>query len=98
MVTYGGMSKRPVMIPTGKLIFDDVVYRGFWMTRWNEQASRAEREHMLEEVGTMIRTGRLTLPCRTWPFADAAAAFSAALQEKTGVKEVLMMQTEGQLK
>lgn len=34
VVTYGGMSKRPVSVPTGKLIFNDLSYRGFWMTRW----------------------------------------------------------------
>lgn len=33
-VTYGGMSKQPVMVPTGLLIFNDVRCSGFWMTRW----------------------------------------------------------------
>ncbi|CAG2122228.1 unnamed protein product, partial [Medioppia subpectinata] len=34
MVTYGGMSKQPLIIPTGSLIFKDQRFFGYWMTRW----------------------------------------------------------------
>lgn len=91
MVTYGGMSRRPVMIPTGKLIFDDVVYRGFWMTRWNEQAQHEDRERMLADVAELVRGGKLKLTCRSWPLQDAEAAIKAALGEKTGQKEVFAL-------
>lgn len=40
MVTYGGMSKQPVTIGTGSLIFDDLRLVGFWMTRWNAEQVR----------------------------------------------------------
>jgi mitochondrial enoyl-[acyl-carrier protein] reductase / trans-2-enoyl-CoA reductase len=33
MVTYGGMSMQPVVVPTSLLIFKDLRLRGFWMSR-----------------------------------------------------------------
>lgn len=38
MVSYGGMSKQPVQVPTGNLIFNDISLRGFWMSRWYEKS------------------------------------------------------------
>lgn len=32
-VTYGGMSRKPLTVPTGSLIFNDIKVVGFWMTR-----------------------------------------------------------------
>lgn len=43
MVTYGGLSKEPVSVPTGLLIFNDVRLRGFWLT-----GSSAEADHEVE--------------------------------------------------
>lgn len=40
MVTYGGMSREPVIVPTSSLIFKDLQFRGFWMTRWKEQIGK----------------------------------------------------------
>ena len=33
MVTYGGMSMKPVSVPTSLLIFKDLRLRGFWMSQ-----------------------------------------------------------------
>jgi trans-2-enoyl-CoA reductase len=42
MATYGGMGRKPVEIPAGKSIFEDIEHRGFWLTRWlrDEEAAR----------------------------------------------------------
>uniref|UniRef100_A0A0N5AKX7 Enoyl-[acyl-carrier-protein] reductase, mitochondrial n=1 Tax=Syphacia muris TaxID=451379 RepID=A0A0N5AKX7_9BILA len=40
MVTYGGMSKQPLQIPTGPLIFKDIVLKGFWVTDWYRSAQK----------------------------------------------------------
>ena len=32
MVTYGAMSKEPLTVPPGLLIFNDLRLRGFWLT------------------------------------------------------------------
>ncbi|MES1910106.1 MAG: hypothetical protein MHM6MM_002763 [Cercozoa sp. M6MM] len=57
LVTYGGMSRQPVTLPTGAFIFDDIVSRGFWMTRWNAEHSRQERQHVLQQVLALMRRG-----------------------------------------
>lgn len=37
MVTYGAMSKQPVQLPTGLLIFKNISFDGFWVSKWSEQ-------------------------------------------------------------
>ena len=44
MVTYGGMAKQPARVPTGALIFKDIVARGFWLTRWLADEKKAAAE------------------------------------------------------
>jgi len=90
MVTYGGMSKKPVMIPTGKLIFNDVQYKGFWMTRWNQQCSMEERVAMLEDLTTMMMQGQLILPFETFIFSDAKKAIAAAQAPFKQAKPVIL--------
>uniref|UniRef100_A0A915PPG0 Enoyl-[acyl-carrier-protein] reductase, mitochondrial n=1 Tax=Setaria digitata TaxID=48799 RepID=A0A915PPG0_9BILA len=34
MVTYGGMSKQPIQVPTSSFIFKNIQLRGFWMSHW----------------------------------------------------------------
>lgn len=67
MVTYGGMSKQPVQGPTGSFIFNDVAFRGFWMSRWYEKAQTDEtlmqkRKGMYEEITEWILSNELKHP------------------------------------
>ena len=51
MVTYGGMSRKPVSLATSHLI----QLHGFWMGQWNELQGRSEaRMEMYREVGDLI--------------------------------------------
>jgi mitochondrial enoyl-[acyl-carrier protein] reductase / trans-2-enoyl-CoA reductase len=34
MVTYGGMSREPVTIPTSLFIFKNLKLNGFWLNKW----------------------------------------------------------------
>jgi NADPH:quinone reductase-like Zn-dependent oxidoreductase len=54
VVTYGGMSRQPLTVLTGALIFRDITFRGFWMTRWTEQQPLAARAAMLEYVAALL--------------------------------------------
>jgi len=38
-VTYGGMSLKPVLASTSSLIFKNITYRGFWLSKWIEENS-----------------------------------------------------------
>ncbi|KAK2014069.1 zinc-binding dehydrogenase, partial [Colletotrichum eremochloae] len=57
MVSYGGMARQPVMLPTGLLIFKDLRFVGFWLSRWNERDPRGRR-FAVEDLLGMIREGR----------------------------------------
>jgi hypothetical protein len=54
MITYGGMSRRPVMVPTGRQIFNDISLRGFWLSRWVQQNSKEERQKMINALTVRI--------------------------------------------
>ncbi|KAK9883105.1 hypothetical protein WA026_001304 [Henosepilachna vigintioctopunctata] len=63
MVTYGGMSREPVTVPTSALIFKDVKIRGFWLTRWSkENADSIDRYEMFEELISMMTNNELQGP------------------------------------
>ncbi|XP_026804931.1 enoyl-[acyl-carrier-protein] reductase, mitochondrial [Rhopalosiphum maidis] len=63
MVTYGGMSKQPVIIPTALFIFKDIQLRGFWMTRWRKENAHTEQyEQMYNELLQFMKNGKLIAP------------------------------------
>jgi len=62
LVTYGGMSKDPVTIPTSLFIFRNISCKGFWMTRWNNHSNLKERTMMLENLLELIRSGKFVEP------------------------------------
>lgn len=62
-VTYGGMSREPVTVPTSALIFKDIQVRGFWMTRWSKNSNNhLERMEMFEELISMMTNNELHGP------------------------------------
>lgn len=59
LVSYGGMSRNPVMIPTGLFIFKNISAHGFWMTHWSKSHTVEERRVMIEELVGWIAAGKL---------------------------------------
>lgn len=57
MVSYGGMSKQPVQLPLGLLIFKDIRFVGFWLSRWNDQDPTGRR-HTINDILQVIRSGQ----------------------------------------
>ncbi|KAJ2784452.1 mitochondrial 2-enoyl thioester reductase [Coemansia interrupta] len=63
LVTYGGMARQPLALPTGPLVFGDVRACGFWMNRWYEaQGDRRERDAMWQWLLRLAADGGLRLP------------------------------------
>lgn len=63
IVTYGGMSREPVTVPTSALIFKDIQVRGFWMTEWsNKNAKNTQRFDMFEKIISLMKDGKLHGP------------------------------------
>ncbi|KAI0013797.1 NAD(P)-binding protein [Xylariaceae sp. FL0662B] len=57
MVTYGGMAKQPVALPTGLLIFKDIRFVGFWLSRWADRDTAAKRQ-TVDHILALIRDGK----------------------------------------
>lgn len=50
MVTYGGMSKQNVGVPSGMFIFKDLKFHGYWHSRWNIQSTLNGKQKMLDTL------------------------------------------------
>jgi|ERR1711881_159370 len=57
LVTYGAMSKQPVMLPTGLLIFKNIHFDGFWVSKWSER-NPEEKKTMVHDVLDLYRQGK----------------------------------------
>ncbi|KAJ9051611.1 mitochondrial 2-enoyl thioester reductase [Entomophthora muscae] len=65
LVTYGGMSREPVSLPTSLLIFNKVSFHGFWMTQWIDDFHSVEpslRQAMCKELIDMMAADQLHSP------------------------------------
>lgn len=93
LVTYGGMSREPVTAPTAALIFKDIVFHGFWMTRWTkENHSSPKRDEMFDDLIQLMLAKKFQGPlAKEVPFNDFKEALANALsfQGFIGQKYVL---------
>ncbi|XP_031111354.1 enoyl-[acyl-carrier-protein] reductase, mitochondrial [Ipomoea triloba] len=79
MVTYGGMSKKPVTVSTSSFIFKDLSLRGFWLQKWLS-SDKAEQCHgMIDYLLGLARDGKLTYEMELVPFDDFHTALDKAL-------------------
>ena len=80
LVTYGGMSKQPFAVGAGPLIFKDLQYRGFWVSRWFRDAPRERAMGMIAEISALVRAGKLEIPvARKFLLSEAHAALELAM-------------------
>lgn len=83
MVSYGGMSKQPVALPLGLLIFKDIRFLGFWLSKWNER-DVSGRKHMIEDILSLIRAGKFRdVPVEEvkWDWETEEATLKNAVQQ-----------------
>ncbi|KAJ0415550.1 hypothetical protein BJY00DRAFT_293337, partial [Aspergillus carlsbadensis] len=57
MVTYGAMSKQPVALPSGLLIFKNLVFDGFWVSRWGDKNPQL-KENTIKDILQLTRAGK----------------------------------------
>ena len=70
LVTYGGMSKKPVQIQTGRLIFNDIQAKGFWLSRWIKQNNEQQRLNMIHDIAQSIRQNKFKIKMKKLNFTD----------------------------
>jgi trans-2-enoyl-CoA reductase len=79
VVTYGGMSKKPFIVPLDLLTQRQISLKGFWMAKWNQEHTKEERSSMINEIADLIRNQHLTFFYEEHDFDD----FDYALKQAT---------------
>ncbi|KAJ0084783.1 hypothetical protein Patl1_30803 [Pistacia atlantica] len=79
MVTYGGMSKKPVTISTSSFIFKDLSLKGFWLQKWLSSDKATECRNMIDYLLCLVREGKLKYEMELVPFDNFQIALDKAL-------------------
>eukprot|EP00934_Nitzschia_sp_Nitz4_P005644 Nitzschia sp. Nitz4//scaffold11_size288233//65462//66652//NITZ4_ECR//-1//CDS//3329534245//5634//frame0 len=75
MVTYGGMSGKPVSVATPQLIFKDLKAVGYWHSRWMVQHTPLTKQHMVNDLVRAVQEeGVVCPPCETFALSDVRDA------------------------
>lgn len=98
MVTYGGMSREPVTVPTSALIFKNIAVRGYWQSEWTKiYGASKERTEMYDELAQLFIAKKLKAPAvKLVPFEKYEEAIfnTLSINGKTGLKFILDMTKE----
>src|SRR6476660_7686848 len=95
MVTYGAMSLQPLKIPNGLLIFKDLRFRGIWINKWYDNATKQERMEAFDALFEMAKRGLLkTKVEKAYPLGEAKAAVTHAAQGKRSGKIIFEFSDE----
>lgn len=79
MVTYGGMSKKPIAVSTSSFIFKDLSLRGFWLQKWLSSERSDESRSMIDYLLSLVQDGKLKYEMELVPFHDFAMALDKSL-------------------
>src|SRR5215831_6361802 len=87
LVTYGAMSLQPLKIPNGLLIFKDLRFRGIWINKWYDNATKQGRMEAFRPLFEMAKRGFLKPKVeKAYPLTEAKAAVTHAAQGKRAGK------------
>ncbi|XP_010685934.2 enoyl-[acyl-carrier-protein] reductase, mitochondrial [Beta vulgaris subsp. vulgaris] len=90
MVTYGGMSRKPVTASTSSFIFQDLSLRGFWLQKWMSTDKATECRIMIDQLLDLMRDGKIKYDMELVPFKEFHSALDKALgKQGSQPKQVL---------
>ena len=90
LVTFGAMSLQPLKIPNGLLIFKDLRFRGIWINKWYDNATKEQRMEAFRPLFEMAKRGLLkTKVEKAYPLSEVKVAVAHAAQGKRGGKIIL---------
>jgi len=79
LVSYGGTSRKPVVVNPGSFIFKKQTIHGFWLLYWYQSATPAEITAMFEHLAPLIATGMISTPvAATYRFDQVKDAITHA--------------------
>lgn len=79
MVTYGGMSKKPITVSTSSFIFKDLSLRGFWLHNWMSSNDVTGCRRMIDHLLELVQDGKLKYETELVPFSDFHIALDKSL-------------------
>lgn len=56
------MARAPLSLPASMLIFKNITFHGFWMSRWADVHSKQERYAMFEDLFQLMQRDQLGEP------------------------------------
>ena len=81
LVSYGGMSRKPMVVPPGGLIFKKQTIRGFWLLFWYQSAKPDELTAMFDHLTPLIAAGTISTPvAATYGFDQGREAITKAAE------------------
>jgi len=90
LVTYGAMSKQPLKIPNALLIFKDLAFCGFWLTRWKAESDAIARGEVFSRLAGLVASGGLQLAVHAvHPLENLSAALAEAAEGSRNGKVLL---------
>jgi trans-2-enoyl-CoA reductase len=57
LVTYGAMAKQPLILPASLLIFQNITFRGFWVSAWGDKHPNL-RVDTIRDILRLTREGK----------------------------------------
>ena len=90
IVTFGAMARQPLKVPNGQLIFQDIAWRGFWITRWYQRVGETAGNALLAELASLAARGIIATPVEAvYPLDQIADAITHAQRPQRGGKILL---------
>lgn len=90
VVTYGAMARKPITMPSSLFIFKDIKLRGFWLSKWLETHSAAERDAMYSQVTDMFKAEKLRLWSERHKFSTGFETALERAQTERRERKVLL--------
>src|ERR1700737_1092486 len=81
LVSYGGMSRKPMAVQPGSLIFKRQTIRGFWLLYWYQSATPDEITATFYHLAPLVAAGAISTPvAATYRFDQVSEAITKATQ------------------
>lgn len=81
LVSCGGMSRKPMVVQSGNVIFKKQTVRGFWLLYWYRSAKPDEITAMFDHLAPRVAAGTISTPvAATYDFEQVADAITKAAQ------------------
>lgn len=91
LVTYGGMSGKPVIVGTPQLIFKDLRAIGYWHSRWMVRNSLPAKQQLIDDLARAVKSkGVVCPPCQVFPLNDVSEALNWQSNQIGGIRSKLV--------